>query len=148
VKRIHNPCRLLHCVAVAAPNNRACSGCPQATTAGKSATFKSFRERRKLVIPSEILFRCDKVGPSAIALGCKRDVLAVLPQGHRLGRRGVFDVMELADEPSTRTLGNGHPTRMSPDRGNCRGSGLNDVHRGVGGDGCDRLKPIGTAYGT
>jgi hypothetical protein len=31
------------------------------------------------------------------------------------------------------TLGNGHATRMSPDRGNCRGSGLNDVHRGVGG---------------
>jgi hypothetical protein len=34
---------------------------------------------------------------------------------------------------TTRTLGNGHATRMSPDRGNCRGSGLNDVHRGVGG---------------
>jgi hypothetical protein len=34
---------------------------------------------------------------------------------------------------ATRTLGNGHATRMSPDRGNCRGSGLNDVHRGVGG---------------
>jgi hypothetical protein len=47
-----------------------------------------------------------------------------------------------------RTLGNGHATRMSPDRGNCRGSGLNDVHRGVGGDGCDRLKPIRAAYGT
>ena len=31
------------------------------------------------------------------------------------------------------TLGNGHATRMSPDRGNCLGSGLNDVHRGVGG---------------
>ena len=34
---------------------------------------------------------------------------------------------------TTRTLGNGHVTRMSPDRGHCRGSGLNDVHRGVGG---------------
>jgi hypothetical protein len=34
---------------------------------------------------------------------------------------------------TTPTLGNGHATRMSPDRGNCRGSGLNDVHRGVGG---------------
>ena len=31
------------------------------------------------------------------------------------------------------TLRNGHATRMSPDRGHCRGSGLNDVHRGVGG---------------
>ena len=34
---------------------------------------------------------------------------------------------------AARTLGNGHAMRMSPDRGNCRGSGLNDVHRGVGG---------------
>ena len=46
----------------------------------------------------------------------------------------------LADGPRCRmgrmtaqTLGNGHATRMSPDRGHCRGSGLNDVHRGVGG---------------
>jgi hypothetical protein len=58
----------------------------------------------------------------------------VQPRSRHSGQAGIAARSPLLDGPDdTPDMDTGNATRMSPDRGNCRGSGLNDAHRGVGG---------------